>query len=66
MVCTLSILCNNLFHYSLVKDSLKRPNYEQLQDMEFFKQYNSGSSVDVMGWYTHIKRKKGEAQGGAP
>lgn len=65
-VCVLSMLFNNLLYYSLVKDSSNRPNYEQLQDMEFFKQYNNDESVDVIGWYTNIKRKKGEAQGGAP
>ena len=44
---------------SLVKDPDQRPNYSQLQEMDFFVKYDSGHvSVDVSSWYQRIKESK--------
>lgn len=40
----------------LVKDPTKRLKYEHLQELSFFKKYNSGDIVDVKIWYQSIKK----------
>jgi mitogen-activated protein kinase kinase 4 len=41
----------------LVKDPDERPNYEELQDLKFFSQYEPDDVVvNVVGWYNEIKK----------